>query len=266
MVYKIAEINILYVIQWLFNLVPKRQGIDSKEWIPPAYVAGTRIFKRLWSPGIDSKEWISPQFLAPIDSKKFQLWLPRLVEFIPWNQFLDPTNIEKYGLWNIVSESVGHKRGWGGRGRGGRGGLRGIGGGMISHLELRVQMFTICAQNSPETTHSSLFWGVGRGVYIPRNRSSVRLRFWKTNQRDWVRVCAKFEIPRRFRGSSLNQKKRLVDAEASPSIHASIHRSLVPPTALVATYFSLQSSRPVLLFILWTRYRYGGTFISKSNF
>jgi hypothetical protein len=25
------------------------------ESIPPAYVAGARIFKRLWSPGIDSK-------------------------------------------------------------------------------------------------------------------------------------------------------------------------------------------------------------------
>jgi hypothetical protein len=31
----------------------------------------------------------------------------------------------------------------------------------------------------------------------------------------------------------MNHKKRLVDAEASPSIHALIHRSLVPPTALL---------------------------------
>jgi hypothetical protein len=32
----------------------------------------------------------------------------------------------------------------------------------------------------------------------------------------------------------MNHKKSLVDAEASPSIHASIHRSLVSPTALVS--------------------------------
>jgi hypothetical protein len=31
----------------------------------------------------------------------------------------------------------------------------------------------------------------------------------------------------------MDYKKRLVDAEASPSIHASIHRSLISPTALV---------------------------------
>ena len=64
---------------------------------------------------------------------------------------------------------VGGEEGGGGRWRGGRGGrkggLRGIGGGMTSHLEFWVQMFTICAQKSPETTHSSLFRGVG-GVCI----------------------------------------------------------------------------------------------------
>jgi hypothetical protein len=31
----------------------------------------------------------------------------------------------------------------------------------------------------------------------------------------------------------MNHKKSLVDAEASPSIHASIHRSLVSPTAFL---------------------------------
>ena len=45
------------------------------------------------------------------------------------------------------------------------GGLRGIGSGMTSHREFWVQMFTICAHKSPETTHSSLFRGVG-GVCI----------------------------------------------------------------------------------------------------
>ncbi len=40
------------------------------------------------------------------------------------------------------------------------------------------------------------------------------------------------EIPRRVRGKTLIRKKKLVEAEASPSIHVSIHRSLLPPTAL----------------------------------
>jgi hypothetical protein len=36
-------------------------GIDSKESIPPAYVARARIFKRLWSPGM---EGIPPAYVA----------------------------------------------------------------------------------------------------------------------------------------------------------------------------------------------------------
>jgi hypothetical protein len=59
-------------------------------------------------------------------------------------------------------------------GRGGRkGGLRGIGGGMTSHLEFWVQMFTICAQKSPETTHSSLFRGLAGCIYSIERSSSV---------------------------------------------------------------------------------------------
>jgi hypothetical protein len=42
----------------------RRPGIDSKEVIPPAYVARTSICKRLWSPGIDSEESISPTYAA----------------------------------------------------------------------------------------------------------------------------------------------------------------------------------------------------------
>jgi hypothetical protein len=38
--------------------------IDSKESIPPAYVAWARIFKRLWSPRNDSKESIPPAYVA----------------------------------------------------------------------------------------------------------------------------------------------------------------------------------------------------------
>ncbi len=42
----------------------KSPGIDSKESIPPAYVAWVRIIKRFWSSGIDSKEWIPPAYVA----------------------------------------------------------------------------------------------------------------------------------------------------------------------------------------------------------
>jgi hypothetical protein len=73
-----------------------------------------RIFKRLWSPGIDSKEWIPPayllagrydnpirpRFLAPIDclkipaqkSTKFSYQSPNFLTFKDlWNQFRQPT-------------------------------------------------------------------------------------------------------------------------------------------------------------------------------
>jgi hypothetical protein len=51
-------------------------------------------------------------------------------------------------------------------------------------------------------------WADGRGV--------------KTSRRDRDRVCAKFEMPRRFRASNLNQKKRPAEPEASAAIQASI--------------------------------------------
>ncbi len=43
----------------IFKLLRGRRS-DSKELIPPAYVASARICKRLRSPGIDSKESIAP--------------------------------------------------------------------------------------------------------------------------------------------------------------------------------------------------------------
>jgi hypothetical protein len=39
-------------------------GVDSKELIPPAYVAWDGIFKLLKTPGIDSKESIPPAYVA----------------------------------------------------------------------------------------------------------------------------------------------------------------------------------------------------------
>jgi hypothetical protein len=49
-----------------------------------------------------------------------------------------------------------------------KGGLRGVGGGMTRHVQ------HMCPK-SPFTHKSRIFrgWADGRGVYIPRNRSSV---------------------------------------------------------------------------------------------
>ncbi len=68
-------------------------------------------------------------------------------------------------------------------------------------------------------------------IFLEIDRA-FRVRLSKTTRRDRCRVCAKFESSRRFRGSNMNHKKSLVDADASPSIQASIHRFLVSPTAL----------------------------------
>ncbi len=79
---------------------------------------------------------------------------------------------------------VGGEEGGGGKMAGGKrgrkgGGLRGIGGGMTSHLEFWVQMFTICAQKSPETTHSSLFRGVGAVCIFLEIDRAFKLNFGK---------------------------------------------------------------------------------------
>ncbi len=125
------------------------------------------------------------------------------------------------------------QEGTGGGGGGGEGGLRGGRGdrggddlcpgiwGAYVH-----QMFQMIQNN----TLSSLFRGVGagRGVYIPRNRLSVRVRFWKTTRRDRARVCAKFERPRRFRGSNMNHTKKARQCRGlalDPCLDSSIPRS-----------------------------------------
>jgi hypothetical protein len=76
------------------------------------------------------------------------------------------------------------------------------------------------------TPPSPLIFAILRGVYIPRSLS-INLRVFaqfEIPRQDRVRVFAQFEIRRRDRGSSLIQKKRLVEFETLPSIIVSILR------------------------------------------
>jgi hypothetical protein len=105
---------------------------------------------------------------------------------------------------------------------------------MTSVLEFGVHMFTRCSIRF-KMTHFPAYlggWAPGGVCIFLEIDQAFEFSFWKTTRRDRVRVFDKFEIPHRVRGLSWNQKKRLDEAEASPSIHVSIHRSLVSPTAL----------------------------------
>jgi hypothetical protein len=67
-------------------------------------------------------------------------------------------------------------------GGGGRGGLRGIGGGMTPHLGFGVHMLTICAQRLQEPHKSSIFTGVGCWtgcVYSSKSIERFELAFGK---------------------------------------------------------------------------------------
>jgi hypothetical protein len=117
-----------------------------------------------------------------------------------------------------------------------------------SHLQFQVHMLTICFKRVQNPHFLGIFRGgagsvqeyyLGRVLYtvVLEIDRAFRVRFSKSTRRDRCRVCAKFESSRQFRGSNMNHKKSLVDADASPSIHASIHRSLVSPTALAKTEY-----------------------------
>ncbi len=81
-------------------------GINSKESVPPAYVAwraGTstraRICKPFWSPEIDSRPG------GPVQQPYLTYrpaGLHRLAESLPRNRFLASINVYKYGLWVVV--------------------------------------------------------------------------------------------------------------------------------------------------------------------
>ena len=98
---------------------------------------------------------------------------------------------------------------------------------MTSVLEFGVHMFTRCSIRF-KITHFPAYlggWAPG-GVCIFLEMDPVfEFDFWKTTRRDRVRVFAKFEIPRRVRGLSWNQKKKArrgrglsLDPRLDPSI------------------------------------------------
>jgi hypothetical protein len=81
-----------------------------------------------------------------------------------------------------------------GGGKGGAEGRKGDRGGMTSHLEFRVQMFTICFQKSPKTTHSRLFRGVGRVCIFLKIDGATEIIFGKLLGDIEFGVFSKFEI------------------------------------------------------------------------
>ncbi len=84
-------------------------------------------------------------------------------------------------------------------------------------------------------------WAVGRGVYIPRNRSSVSsFAFQKLLGEIEAEFVQNLKGLIDFEVQTWITKKSRVDAEALASIHASIHRSHVSPTALL---YSISCSR-----------------------
>ena len=93
------------------------------------------------------------------------------------------------------------------------------------------QMF----QKIQNNTLSSLFKGGGRRagcVYSSKSiqrSSSIFGKLLGMIEFEFLRNLKYLVV---FEVRAWIRKERLVDAEASPSIHASIHRSLVPPTAL----------------------------------
>ncbi len=87
--------SIQCTVYWIFSLIITVQlrsellwspGIDSKETIPPAYVA--------WRPGAGIfKESMGARNRGGIGFSYRPARLHRLAEFIPWNRFLGSLNV-----------------------------------------------------------------------------------------------------------------------------------------------------------------------------
>ncbi len=79
---------------------------------------------------------------------------------------------------------------------------------MTSHLSPDVQ--PMCPKSPGTTQILLILWcGLLGGVCIVLEiDQAFRVCFWKTTRRVRARVCAKFERPRRFRGSNINHKKK----------------------------------------------------------
>ncbi len=84
--------------------------LDGKRRTKPNFYRAepwARIFKRLRCPRIDSKASILPAYVAwragTITLFVAPARLQRLAESIPWNRFLGPLNVYKYGLCSSVA-------------------------------------------------------------------------------------------------------------------------------------------------------------------
>jgi hypothetical protein len=90
-------------------------------------------------------------------------------------------------------------------------------------------MFNTCAQNLHVPHKSRNFRGVGSWagcLYSSKSIESFEFAS-KTTWRDRGRVCAKFEMPRRFRGLNMNHKKNPRQCRClalAPSLDSSIPR------------------------------------------
>ncbi len=114
---------------------------------------------------------------------------------------------------------------------------------MTSLLKFRSRCVIIWVPKS-KIPHLQEYLGGGRpgwGLYSPRTRLSDRDNFWKTTRRDRARVFAKFEIPRRVRGTSPFRKKKAcrgrglaLDPRLDPSIPRSSNSLAHTQTTLVA--------------------------------
>jgi len=79
-------------------------------------------------------------------------------------------------------------------------------------------------------------WAVGAGcVYSSSSFEPFEVVYQKLLGEVDAEFVRNLKVLVDFEGSNMNDKKSLVDADASPSIQASIHRSLVSPTALGVT-------------------------------
>jgi hypothetical protein len=80
--------------------------MDSKESIPPAFVARARTFKCLWGPGIDAKEWIPPCSLCSLAGRYENPILPRCLAPIDFLKIpaLSQKLLSRYGARNRFQE------------------------------------------------------------------------------------------------------------------------------------------------------------------
>jgi hypothetical protein len=114
---------------------------------------------------------------------------------------------------------------------------------MTSALEFGVHMFTRCSKRFKITHFPAHLVGWASGgvcIFLEIDRA-FELDFWKTTRRDRVRVFRNSKYLVEFEDGAGIRKKG--------SIHASIHRSLVSPTALILSiYAPMIYTAPCIMF------------------